>query len=349
MTEETSEGASEDISKFIQRSPDLRLENPPAALFATTDSTGVDLYGTLSVVALKNPKEFIVFDPVEDRRSRGVFDSDENIDGQIEDIQFLKSTMETEDPARLKERIVEIFKFIERRKLFLHGILELEANAFGSSIFMDVDASIVNKLEAMYKLFKDETAFPQAETSGLIRKGITIRFVGVYGVLGRLWPRQKGITGRDFIVNLNGIRGHVAGIVAVNLSDSVAEFIILKETVEDKSGQINWIVMKQVLEDFRTKAKVPICWFSWSFGLNALSAMAGYDAVSNDPEIQLLVEDYNVRISDTVMDYYKSADIVGTEPQVDLMTLNEEQKELARHHLLEALAILDQMLKETGG
>lgn len=334
-----------DVAKeIIQQSPDIKLENPPAALFASGSQSHVDLFGQLSVVALRKPTEMVVFDPLEDRRSQGVFDGDDNVDDQIEDIKFIVGRMDTEDPSVLKARIVKIFKFIERHKLFLHGMLEIEANAFGSSLFVDVDPGIINKLEAIHKHYRAEK-FPAVEKSGVFKKSTTIRFLGRYGSLGKLWPRQKGITGKDFIVDLNDATGHIAGIVAVH--GDVAEFIILVDTITSRDGGIDWIILRQLLEEFKAGKKVPLCWFRWDLGFQALSNIYGFNEIKEDPEIQATIKAYNTRVAHVIMDYYKDATDVF-EKQVDILALSRAEKERAEQDLKEAMELLDQWYAETG-
>ncbi|MHA1682950.1 MAG: hypothetical protein ACTSUE_18570 [Promethearchaeota archaeon] len=332
-----------DFNKFVQQSPDLSLENPPDALFAEGSSAHVDLYGALSIVAMRKPDELVVFDPIEERQMRGIFDESTGLDPQIEDLQFVKGKMDNEEPAVLKGRILRIFNYIEKKKLFLHGTLELEANAFGSSLFVDVDKTIINKLEAVHRRFRDGKTFPKIEKTGLLKKKTKIRFIG--RAIGRLWPRQDEGTGRDFIVNLNDVRGFASGIVVVH--KDVAEFIILTDTILSKDSNIDWIVMKKLLADFQQRKKTPICWFKWEFGLSALFNMWGFDTIQQEPEIQDIITKYNERISKTVMDYYWDANIVGTEEQVELLKLSDEEKEKVISDLEDTMAVLAKMLDET--
>ena len=330
---------STNIKKFIQTSPNLTLSNPPAALFASGGENHVDLFGALSVIAMKNPTEFIVFEPIEDRQMQGIFDSDENVDDQIEDIRLIRGKMDTEDPEKLKSRILGIFKFVNRHKYFLHGMIELEANAFGSSIFVDVDPSIINKLEAMHRKFRKE-----AVDNLSIQTEVTIRFIARYGVLGQIWPGQDSITGKDFVVDFNNLRGHVAGIVAQQ--GSIIEFIVLSETITKKDSKIDWIILRSVLQDFKEKIKYPICWFRIDMGLSAMLDMPGFDEITQDKGVNKVIEKYNNRISKIVLDFYKDEKIVGTEKQVDLEALAKLDKERAIKDMEDAIETLDNLLKE---
>ncbi|MEX2683540.1 MAG: hypothetical protein Q6373_018330 [Candidatus Sigynarchaeota archaeon] len=330
-------------AKLIHTSPDILLRNPPRALFASGTGDHVDLFGELSVVALKSPTEMIVQDPLEDRQSQGIIDKD-TMD-QIADIKFMVGKMDTEDPVVMKKRIVQMFRFIERNKLFLHGMLELEANAFGSSIFVDVEPDIINKLEAVHKHFRDGKTVPIEGKSEDGKSIVTIRFIGRYGSLGKLWPKQQSITGKDFIVSVNDIKGHIAGIVADH--EGVAEFIILSDTLSVDAVKVDWIVMKQLLEEFKLGKKKPIAWFKWNLGLNALANHASFQAIKNDPDVNRVIEEYNKRISKVIMDYYKDAGIVGTEPQIDLSKLSEKEKQGALDDLQGAIKKLDELYKET--
>jgi hypothetical protein len=65
-------------AQLIHTSPDIVLENPPKALFAGVSDDHVDLFGEMSVVALTSPTNMVVFDPLEDRQSQGVFDKETN-------------------------------------------------------------------------------------------------------------------------------------------------------------------------------------------------------------------------------------------------------------------------------
>ncbi|HME52713.1 MAG TPA: hypothetical protein VKM55_10885 [Candidatus Lokiarchaeia archaeon] len=331
-------------AQLIHTSPDILLENPPKALFASATEDHVDLFGQLSVVALSTPTEMVVFDPLEDRQSQGLYDKETS--ETIEDFRFMVANMDTEDPQVMKSRIIQMFRFIERKKLFLHGMLELEANAFGSSLFVDVEPDIINKLEAMHKHFRDGVTFPKIEETGEGGKTMTtIRFIGRYSSLGKLWPRQEDISGKNFVVNLNDVQGHVAGIVVAN--NGVAEFIILADTLTKQEFKIDFIVMRQLLEDFKAKNKTPICWFKWELGLRAVANLQTFQAIKNDKEIRKVIEDYNKRISKIVMDYYKDAGVVGTEPQVNLAKLSETEKKVVARDLQGAIETLNRWYKET--
>jgi hypothetical protein len=300
----------------------------------------------MSVVALTSPTNMVVFDPLEDRQSQGVFDKETNVDGQIEDIRFMVANMDTEDPQVMKKRIIQMFRFIERKKLFLHGMLELEANAFGSSLFVDVEPDIINKLEAMHKHFRDGKTFPKIEESGEAGKTMTtIRFIGRYSSLGKLWPRQEDISGKNFVVNANDVQGHVAGIVVANAG--VAEFIILADTITKQEFKIDFIVMKHLLESFKAKSKIPVCWFKWELGLRGVANLQSFQAIKNDVQIKKVIEDYNKRISKIVMDYYKDAGVVGTEPQVNLSKLSEVERKAAQKDLQGAIETLNKWYKDT--
>jgi hypothetical protein len=330
-------------AKLIHTSPDILLRNPPRALFASGTGDHVDLFGELSVVALKNPTEMIVQDPLEDRQAAGIIDAD--TDGQISDIRMNVGRIDTEDPQTMKKRIISMFRFIERNKLFLHGMLELEANAFGSSIFVDVEPEIINKLEAVHKHFRDGSTIPIEGTSEDGKSVVTIRFIGRYGSLGKLWPRQEDISGKNFIVSAADTKGHVAGIVAEN--NGVAEFIILSDTLSLETVKVDWIVMKQQLEEFKNKKKFPICWFKWDLGLRALANHDSFEAVKNDKDVHHVIEEYNKRISKVIMEYYKDAGVVGNEPQVDLTRLAEKDKQIVVEDLQGAIEMLNKWYKET--
>jgi hypothetical protein len=336
--------AKEDVgAKLIHTSPDILLTNPPRALFASGTGDHVDLFGELSVVALKSPTEMIVQDPLEDRQSQGIIDKD-TMD-QISDIKFMVGKMDTEDPLAMKKRIIQMFRFIERNKLFLHGMLELEANAFGSSIFVDVEPEIINKLEAVHKHFRDGKTIPAEGKTENGKSIVTIRFIGRYGSLGKLWPRQEDISGKNFIVNANDVKGHVAGIVVEN--NGIAEFIILSDTLSLETVKVDWIVMKQLLEEFKNKTKVPICWFKWDLGLRALARHKSFEALKDDKDVHHVIEEYNKRISKVIMDYYKDAGVVGTEPQVDLTRLAAADKKVVVEDLQKAIATLNAWYKDT--
>ncbi|MBN2150798.1 MAG: hypothetical protein JW839_05120 [Candidatus Lokiarchaeota archaeon] len=334
----------EDVgAKLIHTSPDILLRNPPRALFASGTEGHVDLFGELSVVALKSPTEMIVQDPLEDRQAAGIIDKD--TDDQIADIKFIVGQMDTEDPQAMKKRVVQMFRFIERNKLFLHGMLELEANAFGSSIFVDVEPEIINKLEAVHKHFRDGKTVPIEGRSEDGKSLVTIRFIGRYGSLGKLWPRQEDISGKNFVVETSDTKGHVAGIVVEN--NGIAEFIILSDTLSLDSVKVDWIVMKQLLEEFKTKTKFPICWFKWSLGLRALANHVSFQAIKDDKDVGRVIEEYNKRISKVIMDYYKDAGVVGTEPQVDLTRLGEKEKQAVVEDLQGAIETLNKWYRET--
>ena len=337
--------AQNDVAgQLIHTSPDIVLENPPKALFASISEDHVDLFGELSVVALTSPTEMVVFDPLEDRQSQGLYDKE--TDAQIEDIKFMVANLDAEDPQVLKKKLITMFRFIERKKLFLHGMLELEANAFGSSLFVDVEPDIINKLEAMHKHFRDGATFPKIEETGDSgKKMTTIRFIGRYSSLGKLWPRQEDISGKNFVVNLNDVQGHVAGIVVAN--NGIAEFIILSDTLTKQEFKIDFIVMRQLLEDFKAKNKVPICWFKWEIGLRAIANLQTFKTIKDDKEIKKVIEDYNKRISKIVMDYYKDAGSVGTEPQINLAKLSETEKKVVAKDLQGAIETLNKWYKET--
>jgi hypothetical protein len=334
----------EDVAaKLIHTSPDILLRNPPRALFASGTDEHVDLFGELSVVALKNPTEMIVQDPLEDRQASGIIDKD-TMD-QIADIKFMVGKMDTEDPQIMKKRIVQMFRFIERNKLFLHGMLELEANAFGSSIFVDVEPEIINKLEAVHKHFRDGKTIPIEGKTEDGKSVATIRFIGRYGSLGKLWPKQDDPSGRNFVVSSSETKGHIAGIVAEN--NGVAEFIILSDTLSLEAIKVDWIVMKQLLEEFKSKQKVPICWFKWDLGLRALANHRSFEAVKDDKDVHHLIEEYNKRISKVIMNYYKDAGVVGSEPQVDLTRLGEKEKQAVVEDLQGAISTLNKWYKDT--
>jgi hypothetical protein len=336
--------SKEDVgAKLIHTSPDILLRNPPRALFASGTGDHVDLFGELSVVALKNPTEMIVQDPLEDRQAAGIIDTD--TDGQISDIRMNVGKIDTEDPQIMKKRIISMFRFIERNKLFLHGMLELEANAFGSSIFVDVEPEIINKLEAVHKHFRDGSTIPIEGKSEDGKSIVTIRFIGRYGSLGKLWPKQEDVSGKNFVVSASDTKGHVAGIVAEN--NGVAEFIILSDTLSMDAVKVDWIVMKQLLEEFKQGVKKPISWFKWTLGLRALAKHDSFEAIKADKDVNRVIEEYNKRISKVIMDYYKDAGVVGTEPQVDLSRLTEKEKQVVVEDLEGAIATLNKWYKDT--
>nr|MDO8117184.1 hypothetical protein [Candidatus Sigynarchaeota archaeon] len=347
----------EDIARsVIQTTPDLKLENPPRALFAAGSERHVDLFGELSILALISPSQLVIFDPVEVRQSQGVFDNSDILQDQdqIEDIKFIKEEMQTEDPEKLRERVTSILTHVLKKKLLLHGILELEANAFGSSIFMNVEPQFINKLEAMHKHFRTEEEFPEIqvieEKQGLFkqrqRSVITMRFVGRYGTLGRIWPKQDDSTGKAFEINLQEQPSSVSGLVVVDKATKVAEFIILSDNITAQGG-LDWLVIKSLLEDFKLKKKSPICWFRWQLGFTGLYNMYGFESVRLDPRIQTLIQEYNQKVENITMDFYRDESVVGTEKQVKLDRLRGEERDAAIEDLKEAMAVLDKWYEET--
>jgi hypothetical protein len=171
-----------------------------------------------------------------------------------------------------------------------------------------------------------------------------MRYLGLS--VNNIWPRYKGMTKKDFIVNLNHLRGQISGIVVVNKND--AEFVILQDTINSRESEakLEWIVLKELLADFKERRKVPITWFKWSYGLESLFKVWGFDQIRDDPEVKKYIEDYNQRIADIVVEHYKNM-APKTEAQVNLQFLSEKDKKSVEGDLLEAMAILDKMLEET--
>ncbi|MHA1368666.1 MAG: hypothetical protein ACTSRA_02965 [Promethearchaeota archaeon] len=326
--------------EIIKLSPLFKLENPPPALFASGGEEYVDLFGNLTLVACKKPNELVVFDPLEERRSQGIFDTDAR--SQIEDIKVLGGKMDTDDPLVLKERIIEVFNYIENKKLFFYGTLELEANAFETNLFIDgIDPKIINKLEVIHRTFRDGKTFPKIEKSGMFTKKIKFRFIGRN--IDVLWPKLKKITFKDFIVNLNSVKGNAAGIVVV--SGDNAEFIILADTLRDKNPKLDPVATKLLLDDLKSYRKVPICWFNWQFGLHSLLSIWGYENIMHDQDIQVLIEQYNNRIGKLVLDYFEHEE----KKVIPFEKIKSEDKKVILSELKDALNILDEMYKETIG
>ncbi|MEX2717441.1 MAG: hypothetical protein Q6370_014155, partial [Candidatus Sigynarchaeota archaeon] len=67
----------------------------------------------------------------------------------------------------------------------------------------------------------------------------------------------------------------------------------------------------------------------------------------NDPDVNRVIEEYNKRISKVIMDYYKDAGVVGTEPQVDLTRLGEREKQAVVEDLQAAIETLNKWYRET--
>ncbi len=341
------------ISRVVSTTPDLKLENPPEALFAKGNEQEVDLRGELSMLALLSPSQLVSFDSVEVRQSVGMFDQSSEVrdQDQIEDIRFVKEEMQTEDPGKLKQRVMNIISYALKKKLLLHGILELEANAFGTSIFVNVKPEFINKLEAMHKHFRATNTFPQIEVfeekEGFFKqqkkKVAKIRFVGMARIIGRIWPKYEN---EAFEIDLREKPSSVSGLVVLDIASKAAEFIIISENVT-ADGDLDWLVIKPLLEDFKFNRKTPVCWFRWQLGLTGLYHLYGFEAVREDPEIKTLISTYNLKVQDFKTRYYKDDTIMDAEKQVRLDRLRGDEREAVIEDLKEAMSILDKWYDET--
>ncbi|MHA1733039.1 MAG: hypothetical protein ACTSU5_13915 [Promethearchaeota archaeon] len=343
----------------VVSTPVIQLNNPPAPLFARGDQTDVDLFGAISLVSLTGLTQFSVYDPLEDRREKGIFEDDPEADAgdQLKDLQFISMKMDTEEPGILLERLTEFFNALEKMaggKASFLGILELEANAFERSVHLEIEQGVIDKLVSIHKKFRDQTTFPTVEKHGLFSKNVRVRFVGQESNVTNFYPVGKGWKLGDLVNHYNNVHGFIAGIV-VTTQDGIAEFHILANSLRslglrEAETQIDWATMKALLSSVTTRQKVPLSWFRLDVGLSALESLFAYDEIRDRPEFKALVERYNERLSLLLQKKYKRLlKEVSGEKQVDIEALKKDEERCKKEiqDLMEAILDLDKMLEET--
>ncbi len=313
-----------------------KLFNPPKALLASGDKTGVFIGGALNMLSIDKDLNFHIASDLSSELSWGKFWEDPEISDQIETITPLDNDAEAIfDPAIMVERIYEGFENIIQRKQIFFGLASFEVNAFEASVYESLDLD-QRKLEALMEAHQKsrEIGFPKIQKGNFIQ----VSFVGGLKSVLELEERKRFT---QIAAKITQKDASLVGLASV--SQAAANFFILNSTVreknqevqendEDNFGFINFAITGKQIS--------PVSWFKIDMGLNSIKQLMDWEEIWKNPKFQNIKGKYIAYLKDFFQKVEKNIAVNSNEFQF------EEIKELSEEERLKYIQDCKDAMKE---
>ncbi len=275
----------------------IRFFNPPSAITPKVSKEGVDIGGSLSIIAMDRDHNLHIVENILSELSWGEFSKEKGMRDQIESIT--PGSLPGDDdattltsPEELVKRIINALTIIEANNLILFGIGDFECNSFMASV-IDIDSKYVERLMDEQKRLRNRVAFPVLMDNDDINKTyIEVKFTG--NARSYFHFNQK-FNLNSIFKRFQGISGYANGIICNN-SNGIATFYILNENIHNIKEKKIYRLDTKNLEGAFTQMKLnkafPISWFRIGLGLASIKALEQWPEIRKNSKLKKALVKY---------------------------------------------------------
>ncbi|MHA1730190.1 MAG: hypothetical protein ACTSWY_15885 [Promethearchaeota archaeon] len=322
----------------------IRFYNPPLALLSKGTKEGVDIGGSLSIIAMDREYNLHTVSTIFSELSWGQFWKEEEISDQIETITVTHDdTAVLFDPEELLIRLVNAFIKIRENKWIFFGIADMECNSFMDAMCLDLDYSYVERLLGYYKRISDKERFPKLLNEGINNEGyISIKFNGNKSEMFH----RRDETLYSIFNEIKPISGNVTGIVCS--SQGAANLYILNENlhilVDSREYRIDTGTLENAFSLMKKNVIFPISWFRFDLGISSLKTLGQWDDIKRSKKLIKELQDY-FKYSKTVLRKEHEQTLKkknrAKSKNIDFTDMSDEEREDNLNNLKEILSMGD--------
>jgi hypothetical protein len=308
-----------------------RLYSPPLSLLSKANKQGVDIGGSLSLVAMDKDHNLHILENIFSELSWGEFWKEKEISDQIENISVKFTDNESLfDPAELLRRLINSFAKIRANNWIFFGIANFESNSFADAKLLDLDFETVERLIKEHKRVRDADKFPMLLDERTSQGGyITLFFLGQTFDYFQYSPDVTLWTIAD---KIKPITGNARGIVCT--SQGAANFYLLSDNLRPLTGSTSYRIDSQTLEDafnsMRNNVIFPITWFKIDLGLSSLKTLDKWNDIKNDMSLKQSLLGYFQYLNTTLKQQHEEASKKKDEDEVhevEVSKMTDAEKE----------------------
>ncbi|MHA1339061.1 MAG: hypothetical protein ACTSRZ_03610 [Promethearchaeota archaeon] len=274
----------------------LKFYNPPIALLAKGTKEGVDIGGSLNILAMDQDLNLHNVKTIFSELSWGEFWEDPEINDQIKDITMkVEDIQALFDPKELVKRLIEAFAIIQARGWIFLGIADFESNSFQDGMLIEgLDYQFIERLMLEHKRIRDQSKFPELIDEQMMKVGNAFIYAKFYGKAANYLHYPPGISLFSIFNKLKPISGNIAGIVCT--SQGAANFYILSENIHTIRSESQYRIDVESLEiafDLMKKNIIfPISWFKINLGLASLKILEQWDQIKDNEALKKVLLKY---------------------------------------------------------
>ncbi|MHA1195129.1 MAG: hypothetical protein ACTSRH_00005 [Promethearchaeota archaeon] len=331
----------------------LEFINPPLAILASGNKSGVEIGGSKSIISIDESHNFYNEGNIYTELSWAAFYDEKGLEDQIDTFTTKEFDSIREDPEALTDAIVKIiYQIINNRKIF-YGIADFEVDAFldaNTTVIsgLKLDYKIINRLMEAHKKSREKNLFPQLIISNKGVKKILIEFQGNKKHNLHLIGSKL----EDLINRLRLAKGFAVGLVAT--SKNVANLYIIGDNIVfERETEQDFCLDKENIKfiEYAVKKKVliPISWFRIDIGIRSLETLELWDEIKNKPELVKALDYYERYINALVYKKFKSLaqpEKIGIDLEVDFYQMSPRERKKALKDMEKAIRMLTEMYKE---
>jgi hypothetical protein len=271
----------------------IRFFNPPLAITSKGSAEGVDIGGSISVIAMDKDRNFHTAENIFAELSWGSFSTNKEISDQIESITMkIEDTSSLFDDDELVKRLVNSLTLIQANEWILFGIGDFECNSFMDVMNFDVDLKNVERLMEEQQRLRNQANFPTLFDDTSIEKiYVESQF---FGKVYKYFHYNNDENLYSIFNRLNRITGHATGIVCT--SQGAANFYIINENIHPIKGTEKYRKDPETLEHAFTLMEsdriFPISWFRIDLGITALKTLEQWESIRETPILKKSIQDY---------------------------------------------------------
>lgn len=313
----------------------IKFYNPPVALLSLGNKEGVEIGGSLSVLALDSELNLHTVKTIFAELSWGQFWKEEDIHDQIESITVKhEDNKSLSDPEELVNRLVDAFRIIQIRGWIFFGIADFESNSFMDQMLIEgLDYRFIERLMVEHKRVRDQAKFPQLINASMIQSGNAYISVKFNGKTSNLFHYPLDTSLFTIFNKIKPIIGNSTGIVCT--SQGAANFYILSENIhlqgQPDTYRIDIPLLEQAFQLMKKNIIFPISWFKINIGLSGLKSLGLWDDIKNNNELKEALLKYFTYVKELqkqhlILEEKKKETSIEEFKDIDYKSMSQEEK-----------------------
>jgi len=314
----------------------LKFYNPPTALLSKGTKMGVEIGGSLCVLAMDQEQNLHNVKTIFSELSWNEFWKDEEISDQIESITVMHDdTKSLFNPDELLNRLIDAFNIIQARQWIFFGLADFESNSFQQGMFIEgLDYQYIKRLMQEHKRIRDHSKFPELINEQMLKSGNAFIYSKFYGRGSDYIHYQPDTTLYTIFNKTKSISGNIAGIVCT--SEGAANFYILSENVHlliDRSEyRIDVKTLEYVFEYIKKNIIFPISWFKINIGLASLKILEQWDQIKDNDNLKKTLFQYFKYVNSTLKEIHDKIELRKKDTdelqEIKIEELSQKEKEI---------------------
>jgi len=270
----------------------IKFFNPPSAINPKVSKEGVDIGGSLNIIAMDQNHNLQIVENILSELSWGEFSKEKGMRDQIESLKMTDDDAGTlTSPEELVKRIINALTMIQANNMILFGIGDFECNSFMASV-IDIDSKYVERLMEEQKRLRNLASFPVLmDEDDIENPFMEVKFTGK---ARSYFHFSENYRLSSIFKHFKDISGAANGIVCTE--GGVANFYILNENISQVKEKRVYRLDTENLEYAFTQMKqnkaFPMSWFRIGIGLASIKALGQWSEIRKDSKLKKALVKY---------------------------------------------------------